>query len=267
MVEQIGVLLKDAWSVDAITDDTYRTKFTYLPQIIGEWVAEHGGLSGKDILDFGCGEATTAIGVALRHPTSRVVGVDIVSDIERCGPLAQQQLRLAELPDNLSLYRIAPGEISVGLSSFDVIYSWSVFEHIDQRLLPAILRQLRNLLKPGGVIFIQIAPLYFSAEGAHLMQWIPERWGHLTNQDSVYRGKLRAACGDDGTFDGLWSMYSTLNRITAMQLLTTLRENEFTIIREYTTSEDFEIPEPLKEIYVESVLRTNQIVVLAKPAK
>ena len=55
------------WSLDSITDETYRTKFVALPKIIAEWTAEYGGLAGKEILDFGCGEATAALGMTLQY--------------------------------------------------------------------------------------------------------------------------------------------------------------------------------------------------------
>jgi 2-polyprenyl-3-methyl-5-hydroxy-6-metoxy-1,4-benzoquinol methylase len=75
-------LLQPTWSLNRITDKTYFQKFTYLPTIIEDWMAPHGGLKGKEILDFGCGEGTTAMGLALQHEAARVVGIDIVADVD-----------------------------------------------------------------------------------------------------------------------------------------------------------------------------------------
>jgi SAM-dependent methyltransferase len=253
-----------AWSLDRITDDTYRQKFVYLPWIIQDWMTPYGGLEGKEIFDFGCGEASTAIGVALQYQAARVVGIDIVADPDLCRPLAQQQLGLEELPSNLCLHRVTPGEMHDPEDKFDLIYSWSVFEHVDQTLLAITLEKLRGMLKPWGKLMIQIAPLYFSAEGSHMNRWLAEPWGHLVNQHSRYRAKLEG-CTDEATFKLLWSTYSTLNRITAPQLIAAVHAAGFTLAREYMTRDEREIPEVLKGVYTEEVLRTDQVVLLATP--
>jgi SAM-dependent methyltransferase len=257
-------LLQPAWSLDRISDETYRQKFTYLPSILQDWMAPYGGLHGKEILDFGCGEATTAMGVALQYEATRVVGIEIGRDADRCLPLAQQQLGLEELPPNLTLHRTMPGKMHDPADRFDLIYSWSVFEHIEQTLLAPILEQLRGTLKPGGKLLIQIAPLYFSAEGSHLNPWIPEPWGHLVNQHSRYRNKL-VACTSESLFKSLWGTYRTLNRITAPQLIDAVKAAGFTLVREYFTQDNREIPEVLQGVYTEEVLRTDQVVLLATP--
>lgn len=252
-------------SLDRITDDTYRQKFTYLPAIIQDWMAPYGGLNGKEILDFGCGEASTAMGIALQHQPARVVGIDIGSDPDLCLPLARRQLGLSELPPRLSLHKIEPGQVHDPEDRFDLIYSWSVFEHVEQTLLAATLEQLRRMLKPGGKLMIQIAPLYFSAEGSHLLPWIPEPWGHLVNQHSRYRAKL-AGCTEPALFTSLWGMYTTLNRITAPQLIAAVQAAGFTLLRKYFTHNQSKIPEALQGVYTEEVLRTDQVVLLATPA-
>ncbi len=64
-----------SWSADRIKDDTYRTKFIDVPNTLTDWLRDHGGLAGRDVLDFGCGEATAALAIALRHGARRVVGI------------------------------------------------------------------------------------------------------------------------------------------------------------------------------------------------
>ncbi|MBP6367677.1 MAG: class I SAM-dependent methyltransferase [Nitrosomonas sp.] len=80
--------------------------------------------------DIGCGEGITALGVARRFNPRSVRAVDIMLDPLQCLPCAKQVLGLEFLSDNLSLTQIEPG-------SFDLIYSWSVFEYIEQPLLAA----------------------------------------------------------------------------------------------------------------------------------
>jgi SAM-dependent methyltransferase len=247
------------WSATGITDPTYRQKFFDVPKILADWC---GPLAGLNILDFGCGEATMAISLALHYPDSRVTGVDVMPDLDRCLPLARSQIGLQSLPSNLALHRIRPGELPDPSARFDLIYSWSVMEHVDQPMLPKVLRQLHDVLNPGRRMLVQIQPLYYSSDGGHLMFKIPEPWGHLIRQDSSYIGKLRAACGSDNEFRGLLAMYRTLNRVTAPGLMRLAREAGFSLLREYTTREEREPPRDLLEAYQEAALRTDQVVLL-----
>ncbi len=252
------------WSADTIRDETYRTKFINLPNIIADWTRDYGGISGRDILDFGCGEGTTAIGMALQHAPRRVVGVEIQPEMDRCLPLAREQLGLEDLPENLHLYRIKPGFLHDPYDRFDLIYSWSVFEHIEHRLLPSVLDLLRGALKPEGLLFIQVTPLFYSSEGSHMKRWVPEPWGHLLNQHNDFCDKLRSACRDQAEFESLWSTYRTLNRLTAPELVELVRGAGFEILRDYRTQDECQPSARLKQIFHNDILITNQIVLLLR---
>lgn len=252
------------WSVDNISDEVYRDKFLKLPQVINGWIYKYGGFAERDILDFGCGEGTTAIGIALQYQPSRVVGIDINADAERCLPLAKSQLNLDRLPGNLHFYRVEPGKLHNPSDRFDLIYAWSVFEHVDQAILPDVLGSLRDILKSNGVFFLQITPLYYSSDGSHLYRWVPELWGHLLNQHSRYYEKLSKACSDREQLASLWSMYRTLNRMTAPGLVDMIEKAGFKIVREYLTHDGHAIPPELRVVYREEALRTNQVVLVAK---
>lgn len=232
---------------------------------------QHGGLKNRDILDFGCGEGTTAIAIALGRGARRVVGLDIIPEVARCLPLAQKQLGLKTLPPNLNLHQIEPGKLHNPDEKFDVIYSWSVFEHIDQTILQDVLTQLRSALRPNGLIFIQIAPLYYSSQGSHLCHLLPEPWGHLLIQesslladDNSYRARLKRACVDSAQFESLWALYTTLNRIMAKHLVNEIESAGFEIVREYHTQEELKPPQRLLDVYQAEVLTTNQVVILAR---
>ena len=239
------------------------TKYVELPDIISSWVDQQIDLASADILDFGCGEGVTALGFASRLNANSVVGVDIMPDPQYCRERAQQYLGMETLPSNLELRQINPGEDFFPNRKFDLIYSWSVFEHVEQSMLSSVLNQLKARLKPNGLLFIQIAPLYYSAEGSHLFHKIPEPWGHLSNQDSVYYAKLCSSCESKYEIDTLWSCYQTLNRLTADGLIELLESSGLHIIRKYFTQESHYLPDNLSRVYKKEVLLTNQIVVLA----
>jgi SAM-dependent methyltransferase len=247
-----------------VEDPTFRVKFFDLPDLIVQWAAPYIETEGAQILDFGCGEATTALGFALRKGASRVVGVDIVSDPDLCAPYARQHLGLDRLPANLELHRVEPGRLHNEEDRFDLIYAWSVVEHVRQDLVGATLSMLNDRLRDGGLLFVQISPLYYSSEGSHLFHKIPERWGHLRHQHSEYLALLRQACGDQAEYRALVGTYETLNRITAPRLVAAIRGARFTILREHYREEDFEPPPEVAEAYERTVLRMAEIAILAR---
>jgi len=257
---------QSTWSSDSINDETIRTKFVALPATISQWVEKHTPLRNADVLDFGCGEGITALGLALQYKPSRVVGVDIMPDPDRCLPIAKTELGLSSLPDNLELHRVKPGHLHTANDYFDVIYSWSVFEHVDPRVIDDVIELLYKSLKPGGLVFIQIAPLYYSAEGSHLYDFIKEPWGHLIHPTNVYYDKLVSAesIDNEDLRKALLSTYNTLNRITVSELERRFENKQFEIIRKYTTRDELEPPDSLTEIYNYNVLTTNQVVLLLR---
>ncbi|MEP7248082.1 MAG: methyltransferase domain-containing protein, partial [Gammaproteobacteria bacterium] len=244
------------------SDEGFRARFEMVPKCVAEWT---GGVKGLDVLDFGCGEGISALGLALDHEPRRVVGIDIGPDPERCLPIARAQRGLAALPDNLEFHRVQPGFLHSADERFDVAYSWSVFEHVDQRLVGPTLELIRSSLKPGGLFLVQIAPLYYSPEGAHLFHRIPEPWVHLEIQHNALHEKLVAAVPDRKEFLTLWGTYRTLNRITVAELQDHLRKADFEILRQWTQKDPRTPPERLRAIYQEDVLTTHQVMMLARP--
>jgi cyclopropane fatty-acyl-phospholipid synthase-like methyltransferase len=254
------------WSITTITDPTYRTKFFGVADVIADWLKDRGGLEHRDILDFGCGEGTTALGIALRYRARRVVGLETHEEIDNCARYAKTQLGIEVLPANLHLRKMAPDQTLDSLGTFDVIYSWSVFEHVRQDLIIDCFKKMKRVLRTDGSMFLQTTPLYYSAEGSHLKPWIPEPWAHLSMQQDLFYEALRARTHSRQQADELQYVYETLNKVTAPQLLRDVKAAGFQVIREYRTRDEHPIPDELKQIFNEDVLMTNQLVLLAKHA-
>jgi SAM-dependent methyltransferase len=255
------------WSTESIADESFRARFVTVPSIIESWTSDYQDLADSTVMDFGCGEGITALGLALRNRAPRVVGIDIMPDPERCLPVASRQIGLDALPPNLTLHRVTPGSLHNAGDTFDLIYSWSVFEHVDERLLDGALQLIHAALKKNGLFLLQIAPLYYSAEGSHLVHKTAEPWGHLLSQHNAFHDRLCAAEPDADQRLSLWSTYRTLNRITAPELLDRMKGNGFEILRTYTTRDALDPPARLKAIFNVDVLTTNQVAVLARPAR
>lgn len=249
-----------------MNDATYRAKFIDVPNIIADWLGDHGGLAGRDVLDFGCGEATMALGIALKHGARRVVGVETHEEIDNAMPNAKAHLGLNRLPDNLELVRLNADSPLDTIGTFDVIYSWSVFEHVSQELIVDCFTKMKRVLRPQGVMFLQTTPLFYSAEGSHMKPYVPAPWAHLSMQQNLFYAALRERTDNRDQADQLQWVYETLNRVTAPQLLRAAKRAGFEIVREYRTYDEIPIPDELKEIYTVEALTTNQLVFLAKHA-
>lgn len=255
---------REATELDRITDPGFRARYVDVPDIVASWVPAHIELDQADVLDFGCGEGVAALGMLRRKGVRSLLGVDIMPDPARCLPVASEQIGLDALPANLELQQIEPGADFAPGRQFDLIYSWSVFEHVEQPKVGEVLAMLRGKLKPGGRLFVQIAPLYYSADGSHLYHRIPEPWAHLRDQDSVYYDKLCRACDSPEEVAALWSCYQWLNKMTAAQLREHLQVAGFVIEREFFAGFPAEVPADLLTVYQREVLETNQLVYLAR---
>ena len=250
----------------AIDDPEDVGRYEHVPGILADWMGPHGGLEGREILDFGCGRGVTALALATKHAAARVVGVDIGPDPDRCAAFARSQLGMRRLPENLRLHRVHPGTLHDADDRFDFVYSWSVFEHVDQRVLSAVLQAIRECLEPDGYFLAQIAPLYYSSQGSHLHHRIGVPWAHLYMQHDVLHERLRTACVNPREAADLWGTYETLNRITANELVEHVRAAGFEIVRTHTTLEPAPPPAHLTAIFNEKILRTDQVLVLARRA-
>lgn len=237
--------------------DEERRKFLDLPYYLRLWA---GDLSGKKLLDFGCGSGITAAGICLLHDAGSVVGVDINSEASTCRSFLECSFGIDQ-PSNLIFEEIEPGYTTTH-TDFDCIFSWSVFEHVNNRLYQNILTDLVSKLKPGGLFFVQIAPLYFSPEGSHLWAIGYNKWDHLHNQTSdVYHDIMSSDLSKEHK-ESLWSMFRTLNRVTADDLVERFTGAGLTLIKQQRDEVDRPVPSALLRAYDKAALKTHQIVAL-----
>ncbi|MGF7136723.1 cyclopropane fatty-acyl-phospholipid synthase-like methyltransferase [Paraburkholderia sp. EB58] len=254
------------WSVAEIRDPTFRAEFLDIPRVLADWTAEYGGLRNRDILDFGCGEGASSLGIALCHQPRHIVAIDINPKIWNTLPNAKKNIGLDDAPGNLLLKQVDADTPLDDLGMFDVIYSWSVFEHVQHDLIVDCLAKMKRVLRPDGVMFLQTTPLFYSAFGSHFQHWMPDPWSHLSIQHDVFCNEIKKRVGDRSAANDLLCMYENLNRATANQILRAARRVGFDVVKEHRTYDDYPIPDDLREIYSEDVLRTNQLVFIAKHA-
>lgn len=265
---------------ESFSDPVFLEKFTTVPRRIKDTVQPHLDLSHGTVLDFGCGEGTTALALALEHPQAQIHGMDVEAYFHQLAGMAQAQLRIRDLPDNLSFFEAEPGEFPYDEESLDLIYSWSVFEHLDERLMADILQRLLVILKSGGLFFVNVRPLYFSPKGAHLHNFTSVDWlhllrGHMALKEEIYTPSEMTLPPepkhDHRTFeeyrDLVWEVYENLNKITANELRRFILNSGFELLDEFKATCSQEPSDRLLQVYNREILTTEEVQFLfRKPA-
>jgi len=245
----------------AFSDPTVATKVLDVSAIVNSWAQRVGGLEDKSVLEIGCGEGAAAIGLALRSKPRELLGVDIAPLFGRAESIAREA-GLESLPENLTFQCVDRAGFEAR-QRFDFIYSWSVLEHVDTDVLAENLAQQRAAMKDGAHYMFQVAPLFYSAEGSHLMHFGIPPWGHLLMQHNhIERAVFSHPGYEEPTKKGDWSCYNTLNKLTADELITHITHAGFELLFEYRTQDEVEPPPRLLAIYDRGVLTNNQVVAM-----
>ncbi len=207
-----------------------KTVIAYHEKLTG-YLYKYTGLAAKEarILDLGCGQ-TAAQTILFHTDGARVIGIDIevptykmnipiffrvvkLNGVERAlKSLARHLLfdkefflKLSEeygkplVFENIDVRIVDAKSMMFESSSFDLIFSTAVFEHIDDVL--GAVKEVDRVLKPSGIGMISIH-LFPSMSGGHCLEWIfPDRfssskippWDHLRDNKyspNTYLNKL-----------------------------------------------------------------------------
>lgn len=103
---------------------------------------------GDRVLDFGCGVGRLSNALA-GHVTS-VVGVDIAAS------MIDHAKRINRHPDRLTFAHYEGASLPFADASFDSAVSLMVLQHASPAIQIASLLELRRVVRPGGVIVVQI---------------------------------------------------------------------------------------------------------------
>lgn len=176
-------------------------------------------LEGKSIADIGCGDGIMDLGFFNQVKPSQLVGFDL-NPVDRGALLARAQANGVEIdaiPDALE-YRVSgPVELPAETHSFDRVVTWSAFEHVGDPL--RLFKEIRRIMKPDGVLFLQLWPFYHSHQGGHLWDWFPEGFAHLTKTEDEIVAAMRADDkGNPGFTEYMIDEIRHLNRATVDDL-------------------------------------------------
>jgi SAM-dependent methyltransferase len=99
--------------------------------------------------------------VSFAEESDSVVGIDLSDRFEDAGTVLAREKGVA----NICFARTDGQALPFRTDAFDSVFSHAVIEHVADPL--AYLREIRRVLKPGGLVFLQTAP-YLAPSGAHL---------------------------------------------------------------------------------------------------
>jgi SAM-dependent methyltransferase len=202
------------------------------PTVISYLLGNHPLLRGR-ILDIGCGDGITDLGIALRTGCEQLVGVEPFRQYERLPSiLADHHLPADLVPSNLRFVAEDANFLPFPDDSFDVVVSWGSLEHIAGGYLQA-LREVKRVLRPEG-LFMAAPGLFYSNIGHHLGEFCEEPFFHLKMPREEIRRMVLATppryidrSGEFASNEQYWQWFTELNPITVARFEQEMRALEF----------------------------------------
>lgn len=102
-------------------------------------------ISGREVLDIGCGSGGITVDLVRRHHAGRVVGIDVETPV--CEH-ARGRVERAGLTGRIEIRLVEPGPLPFADGSFDVVFSKDSIVHIADK--ETMCRDVFRTLRPGG---------------------------------------------------------------------------------------------------------------------
>lgn len=190
-------------------------------------------LKGR-VLDVGCGDGITDLGIALRVKPDSLIGVDPFRGYERLPEICREHHLPESLvhPPGLQFRPDDANDLDFPDDSFDAVLSWGSLEHIAGGYDRAM-HEIRRVLRPGGLFFAHPG-LYFGSFGNHLGEFFDDPWIHLKLPADELRQRVLAGqprymdrAGEESPSSDYWRWYTELNPITVDGFERELRALDF----------------------------------------
>ena len=117
-------------------------------------LSELAPLAGQDIIELGCGAAQLARSLLMRHPDSRVTGLE-VDEWQHAKNLAAPQAGLRFMAG-------VAQAIPLPDASFDLALMLKSLHHVPMASMPQALSEVARVLRPGGRLYVS-EPVYGGA--------------------------------------------------------------------------------------------------------
>lgn len=151
------------------------------PEEVARVIGSHD-LTGRSVLDIGCGAGGIDIALVRNHRAAYVTGLDVEDPV-----LLHARALVAQggLTDRIGLIKVAPGPLPFPPCSFDVVFSKDSIVHIPDK--HSLMAEVFRVLKPGGWFLAsdwligtdEVSPLmadYIAAEGLDFGMATPARY-------------------------------------------------------------------------------------------
>ena len=200
-------------------------------------------LNNRKVCDIGCGDGLIDAGVLQLSQAQEFVGFDIAPGDEVVLRAALKQREIdTDFLSAFSMVRSEIARIPWGDDYFDVAVSWSAFEHVADPT--ALLREVHRILAPGGALFLQLWPFFWSQHGTHLWQWFPDGYANQVHSEEEIRRRIE----EDEVTEAGWKQmmlgaYDTLNRFTVNDLEASLIDAGFEIKRFQLLTDTIQVPD------------------------
>jgi len=102
-------------------------------------------LTGKTVLDIGCGTGAIALSLARDHGAGKVIGIDVEEGVVAT---ATQRMQDAGVDDRVTIQRVDPGPFPFNDATFDIVFSKDSIIHIADK--EALAAEAFRVLRPGG---------------------------------------------------------------------------------------------------------------------
>ena len=284
-----GSITQDFWQLEPLdgvdlsalswrkgSSDWFFQHFDHAAEVVIDLMMARDERLKGEILDVGCGDGVTDLGIFLRCRPNSLTGVDPFKGYERLPQIVADNQLPASVLDHpgLRFEAHSANELSYPDDHFDVVLSWGSLEHIAGGYQQA-LREIRRVLRPGGLFFVHPG-LYFSTCGNHLQEFFDDPFIHLKIPPEELRRRVLSSKPDyidrAGYFaepHEYWRWYTELNPITVPQIEKELRDLGFEPWRvALRTADVVEYTEELQpygmdqlaiaEMYASFVLKQNQ---------
>ncbi|HUB35883.1 MAG TPA: class I SAM-dependent methyltransferase [Solirubrobacteraceae bacterium] len=200
-------------------------------QVVEAFAAEEISMTGRAVADVGCGDGIIDLGVLHKGRPRLLRGFDLnLTNAEYLRRRAAEEGVDASDREGLEFERSEAGRLPADNGAFDLVFSWSAFEHISRPI--EVLREIRRVLAPQGAFFLQLWPFYFSAKGSHLWEWFPEDHHHLQRPESEVTAEVLASDVKPQDWTQMMAReFQHLNRITVDELQRSMLAAGFVVRR------------------------------------
>jgi ubiquinone/menaquinone biosynthesis C-methylase UbiE len=139
------------------------------------------------VLDVGAGTAQIPIELCRRHPTVRVVAIDMAQHMLEVG---RRNLDIAGLADRIEMRLCDAKKMPFADGSFDAVMSNSIVHHIPAPF--AVFAEMARVVKPAGVLFVRdlLRPIDADALAGFVKTYAGDANAH---QQKMFAESLHAA--------------------------------------------------------------------------